>query len=448
MKTDRNNRKQASITLITLVTAGILGMVLASYLMLVRTQNISTLRAQAWNSVLPVAEAGIEESLIHINTTGITNWASNGWTLSDGNYVKTRDFTNYSWSASITAADPPSITVNARVPTVVGSGFFAALSLAPENSRTFNVTSRGVRVGTIKNGLFTKGMFAKSIIDLKGNNVSSDSFDSSNPLYSTGGLFDPNPAKLRDNGDIATNAGITNSISSGNANIWGRAATGPGGSVYIGPNGAIGSKAWNTGGNKGAQPGWVRDDMNVWVPDIDVPFTSGFTPTGGNIGSNHYDYLLTSGDYVIDDLTLEGLKELYVTGNARLYVTTTFAIKGNSKITIAPGGNLELYMGGPTASIGGNGIANLTGNAGNFVYIGLPTNTALNFSGNGTFTGVVYAPSAAFSLGGSGNGVQDFIGSSVSNTVTMNGHFHFHYDEALKKSKWSRGYIPNSWDEI
>jgi hypothetical protein len=134
-------------------------------------------------------------------------------------------------------------------------------------------------------------MVAKNTIDLNGNNILTDSFDSANPLYSTNGLYDPNPNKVRDNGDIAAHFGITNSINAGSANIWGRGATGPGGLVSVGPNGAVGSKAWNTGGNHGAEPGWVKDDMNVSFTDMVAPFTSGFTPSAGTVDGTTYTYV-------------------------------------------------------------------------------------------------------------------------------------------------------------
>src|SRR5882672_783086 len=58
----------------------------------------------------------------------------------------------------------------------------------------------------------------------------------------------------------------------------------------------------------------------------------------------------------------------------------------------------------------------------------------LSLSGNGQFTGAIYAPNADLSLGGGGNEVWDFVGSSVTRSVTLNGHYNFHYDEQLEKS--------------
>jgi hypothetical protein len=106
-----------------------------------------------------------------------------------------------------------------------------------------------------------------------------------------------------------------------------------------------------------------------------------------------------------------------------------------------------MYMAGSQFKVAGNGIANDTGNAGSFLYFGLPTNTAIDFGGNAGFTGAIYAPQADFSLGGGGSDEIDFIGASVTKSVKMNGHFNFHYDENLANIGPGRGFIPTSWAE-
>jgi len=82
------------------------------------------------------------------------------------------------------------------------------------------------------------------------------------------------------------------------------------------------------------------------------------------------------------------------------------------------------------------------------VSLGLSTNTKLNLSGNSQFTGAIYAPNADFNLGGGGSEVYDFIGSSVTKSVTLNGHYNFHYDEQLEKSGPMRVLVVTSWNEI
>ena len=87
------------------------------------------------------------------------------------------------------------------------------------------------------------------------------------------------------------------------------------------------------------------------------------------------------------------------------------------------------------------------GVAANLAYWGLPSNTSFTFKGNASFTGIVYAPEADFTLGGGGLNDYDFVGACVVNTIKMNGHFHFHYDEALRRKYWN-GYQAAGWNEV
>ena len=81
-------------------------------------------------------------------------------------------------------------------------------------------------------------------------------------------------------------------------------------------------------------------------------------------------------------------------------------------------------------------------------FYGLPSMIDLKYAGNGEFTGVIYAPDAVFTLNGGGSSTLDFIGSSVTKTVKMNGHYHFHYDENLKKNGPNDGYKAIAWKEL
>src|SRR5512145_2790417 len=85
---------QGGVMAVTLLTALIIGFALASYLSLVSSQNVSTMRSLAWNSAVPVLEAGIEEALTHLKYRGITNLYSDNWrpgpTPQGPGYVKRR----------------------------------------------------------------------------------------------------------------------------------------------------------------------------------------------------------------------------------------------------------------------------------------------------------------------------------------------------------------------
>ncbi|MBM3879926.1 MAG: hypothetical protein FJ387_09440 [Verrucomicrobia bacterium] len=413
-----------------LMVGSITGFTLLSYLAMVNNQNRSIARSQGWNYAIAVAEAGLEEALTHLYHHA-NDWDEDGWTLSNGAYVKRRALGGAEYWVGISNINPPVIYAQGYV-------------RIPDS--TNSIPPRTVRVTTMRNGMFRKGMVAKGYIDMSGNNIRTDSFDSTDPAYSTNGRYDP--AKARDNGDVATNLTVTNSLNVGNADLYGHVSTGPGGTVSIGPNGAVGSKAWHDAGNQGIQPGWFTDDMNVSFPDVKPPFTAAPAPLGGRLCGTNYTYVLLNGNYMLSSLNISGHSKVVVTGKAKLYVTGNVSLSGQSYIYIAPNASLELYVGGSSASLAGNGVLNPNANALSFAYYGLPSNTSLSLSGNAAFTGVVYAPSAAFTLGGGGSTTYDFVGASVTGSVRLNGHFNFHYDENLGRVGPSIGFVITSWNEI
>jgi hypothetical protein len=125
--------------------------------------------------------------------------------------------------------------------------------------------------------------------------------------------------------------------------------------------------------------------------------------------------------------------KMRVLGNSVLYVTGNVGVSGGAYIEISPGVTLGLYVGGASASFGGNGILNRAGNAMNFQYYGLPSNATLNLTGSGEFIGVIYAPSANLSVSGGGTERFDIFGSLVTRSASVLGLGSFHYDESLER---------------
>src|SRR5262249_7399173 len=143
---------------------------------------------------------------------------------------------------------------------------------------------------------------------------------------------------------------------------------------------------------------------------------------GDGNGSQHYNYKLDGGNFVMSSLKITGQKDFIVTAPSVLWVSGDVTASGNAQILIAPGASLKLYVGqatgsGTTTSLGGQGVVNMTGNATNFFYYGLPSNTSLSYGGNSAFVGAIYAPNANFTLGGGGSTTYDFAGASVTSTV-------------------------------
>jgi hypothetical protein len=254
-----------------------------------------------------------------------------------------------------------------------------------------------------------------------------DSYDSSDTNYSTDGLYDP--AKRKDNASVVSNlrtniALQTNiAIQVGTSRIYGRVATGPGGTVTI-TSGSVGDRAWIDGGNVGIQSGYVTDDMNVWFP-TNMPPPGPYLPIPP---PTLYITYLGNGTYSGSNLSINGGRALIVTGNAILYVTGDVTVTGSGYVYVEPGASLILYIGG-RATFTGGGVVNATGLAANFSYYGLPSNTSLVYSGASPLIGTVYAPQANFFLSG-GSGM---YGAAIVNSFTSSGSSPVHYDENLAR---------------
>jgi len=294
----RNRKCSGSILVLSLLIAGVIGFTLASYLSLVSAQNRSVFRSQTWNATMPLIEAGIEEALAHLNENCMSNYANlytQGWQQEGSLAVRRRAMGDGGYVVSIRPAAQPIIECTAWLPAPVAFASVSPTMFAQTGTQPYypkkNYIYRSVRVATGGGAIFAKAMIAKGAIDMNGNNVSSDSFDSADSNYSTNGRYDP--AKRKDGGDVATNSGQRDIFNAGNANIRGRVASGPGGNVVTGPNSSIGSMGWVNSGTPGIEPGYFTDDMNMSFPDVTPPFTSGISPRSGIVTNYAYTYSTT-----------------------------------------------------------------------------------------------------------------------------------------------------------
>jgi hypothetical protein len=96
------------------------------------------------------------------------------------------------------------------------------------------------RVFRMREPLFTDALVALNSVVLDG--VSTDSFDSRDPNYSTGGRYDV--LKRKDNGNVAVSSSLPGALDIGNSRIMRRVSSGPDGHVRLGPNGSVGSQSW------------------------------------------------------------------------------------------------------------------------------------------------------------------------------------------------------------
>jgi hypothetical protein len=437
--------ESGSTLMIAVVALATISFLLISYLNLTAGVNRSVVRSQTWNDALSVAEAGIEEALINLNINGVggLKTSGTGWEqYQAGVSAYTYRYLTYDWVNRDYRYYLVYVTTNganSQRPEIVCHGYkYLANSYANPVVAAAGVTvpydpwvRRSIRVNCVRGSRHPRGMLAQSYIDMNGNNISTDSYDSSNTLYSTSGRYDPTKAKA--NGDVGTNLTLTNSISVGNANIKGSVATGPGGTVSVGPSGFI--------------TGTVSHDMNVDFPVVNAPFTAA---PGIQPGTNGYTYQVPPGNTLGGSLSMSGTQSLLITGPGltKLYLTGELSVTGNAFIELAAGAQLELYVGGANAKIAGKGIISPTAKATDVSYYGLPGNTSLDMSGNGEFTGTVYAPNAAFTASGGGNNLYDLAGAIVVKTIKLNGHFNLHYDEALGRIPAPNGVTITAWNEF
>lgn len=411
----------------TLILVAIMASVLAAIMSHVSQEHRMLARTEAWNSALPIAEAGVEEAMSHMRKVESGYRAVNGWTQSGTNYTLTRTRTNGIYNVSIDTQIPP---------VIISTGKVWSASANKYIERRINARTRG-------ESFFMKAISAKQKITLSGQ-ISVDSFDSDNSLYSSNGLYVA--SKKKDGGDVGTNMSAPDAIDmGGQAKIYGRVATGPLGTVKVGGQNDVGSIAHVDGAGSGVQLGWYTKDMNVSYPNAVLPYTGGSTPLGQLLSGITYKYVLASGDFRLATLSLSASEQMLVTGTARLVVDLDMPVSGT--IILLPGANLQIYLKSGSVSMSGNGLRNDTGRAYNFGLWCLPAVTQVSLSGEGHFVGTIYAPSAVMNLSGGGSNGIDFIGAAVASSVNGSGSFTFHYDEALQ-NRSLRNLVIASWSEI
>jgi hypothetical protein len=419
-----------SVLTITLFITVMFGLFLGSYLSLARHQNALVARSQVWNAAMGLAEAGVEEALAQLNPGApppVIDRAANGWGGPSGGIygpVK-RTLPTGSYSVLLTAD---------AFPIIYATGYVTIPSLSATLSRV-------VRVTTTNAPLFSAGLVGIYGINFNGNGVGSDSFNSARTNLSTGGQYDP--LKTSTNGDVASVFGIVNV---GNGDVKGN--------VYLGPN------ATNELSKNGTITGGVSNDFNVEFERVVLPqgTVSWLPPLAGSttISNTTYKYVFGypgspngSGDYALDGSLLSSAN-IYVGTNAKVRLVVTGSASPSSIRVAGAGtnaGHMTFYMDGPSFSMSGTARVD-GGNAANFAYYGTTNNTKITLGGNSAFVGTLYAPQADLKLSGGGSSTSDFSGAILARTVSLTGHYLFHFDENLLTAGPKRGLVVNSWQEL
>ncbi|PWU21915.1 MAG: hypothetical protein C5B50_00555 [Verrucomicrobia bacterium] len=425
----RSTVEQGSTLLLVLMTVGILSVVcLGSYLSMTSGQSRSVMRSLAWNSALPIAEAGMEEALAHCKSTN--NLASDGWTNSGSIYSRARTFgggyyfvaiSNYA-SAALSQAI---ITSTGYAPwrggvSYIGRAVQMSVQTAPPLFQTIALAATSVNFG---------------------GNLVVDSYDTTTTNYSTlanVGGYDVN--KRTANAYVTVPPPGTAFAMGGGANVYGSAAVPPGGTFTYKGNSSIGDAAWVNGGNKGLQTGHSFYNFTNTAPDVVVPsyLNSASAPSGGSISGTTYTYVL-NGNYNASSLTAAGggAASIYVQGNSQLCVSGSVNL-GN--IVFAPGATLNLYISTPTLNFSPT-ISGAT--PPQFLVWCTPTCTSMTLNNSETFIGFIYGPE--LNLNGAGQGA--VYGAVTAKTFSCQGGFAFHYD-CGRTNSGSGSFKILSWAEL
>src|SRR6267142_3409652 len=158
----RKSREAGNTLVVVLVIAGLLTAAMGTYLNLTMTEHQTVKRSMGWNAALPMAEAGIEEALSHLNRN-TNNWTADGWTTNSAmEYVgPSRSLGDGSYSVSFSGRQGALVVI-----TSTGSVTTANASL-----------SRIVRVTALTRSDFKFPGLSAGVINFSGD-FRADSYDS------------------------------------------------------------------------------------------------------------------------------------------------------------------------------------------------------------------------------------------------------------------------------
>jgi hypothetical protein len=310
LKLTRKLKQLGSALLTTLVICTILSMFVMYNLALVDQQGKLSARSQAWNMAMAVTEAGLEDGIEQLNSN-TSNLVNDGYVkiasspCADpygGVYSRTNTLPDGNWYVvSIYLTNCPIwLNRNLNYPVVVAKSYVQLPAMAQNNSSTMfaamgfgggsgPVLSRAVQVVCHKPNFYGQCLAVRHWINLNGNNTLTDSYNSQMPGIEsdTNGQYNASIYK-GSLGNVACNGGLlSDSVSIGNADIYGHVSVGPSVPVTLGPSGGIGSYAWRAAGNNGIESGWLTRDSNFSFPDTSPP-------AGASMWNG-----LPGGDYVV-----------------------------------------------------------------------------------------------------------------------------------------------------
>jgi hypothetical protein len=309
----------------------------------------------------------------------------------------------------------------------------AAGSQAPLGPwRTIEVILQPVTTG----GGWARAVTLKNSFNMSGGGII-DSFDSTNPFMSTGGLYDP--TKRQSHGDVGT----LNSTSSDLKSTFvygGLSYSGPAVKNTTNVQGAI-STPFSASISTASAPTWSGGFTSY--SGGSPPFTTVAAGTKANplLIKVNGNFTVPGGQTLTITAPNSGTDNNYVI----IWVTGSYTTSGSGMISQAAGVKATWYVGGDMTT-SGQSYNNASGSAAAVSFVGYgPAGSKATISGSGNFVGTLNMPNYDMTISGSGA----LMGAIISNSLLISGGASIHYDQALASTTNSSvgNYAFASWFE-
>ncbi len=409
-----------SAVITVLVLAAVTAVIASGFLFRAAQEAKLASRSFYLAMAINLAEAGIEEGILALNSATYTN--ANGWSLvsgTSGDYYKVitagLNFTQATGAIYVRLDN-----TGGTDPAIIAAGVINA----PNQNRIV----KQLRVRTTVRHLWSSAMVAKGTITLVGK-ASVDSFDSS--------LGPWNSATNRsDKAIVSTTSAAAQAIElDDKSEIYGYVTTG-GADPDVGKHGRV--YGVTTPADVDVDPSRVRKDFSANIPDAVAPTgtatslgniitTLTLPRTGDTPGANgRYLYTATS-------IALDHSDELFIRGPVDLIVTGNTIVSNQGSITVGTAGettsSFNFYSPG-TINLKAKGMKNAVGTPKQIAIYGTaPTGTiqSILIQHDYDYMGTIYAPNGDLELKSSG----DIIGAVIANTVSLSNKSVLHYDVRL-----------------
>lgn len=202
-------------------------------------------------------------------------------------------------------------------------------------------------------------------------------------------------------------------------------------------------------------PGEYELKQNI-VPTI--PWQEPGPPFPARIRGKYPPLALGTGNYVYDNISLNGGQELIIQGNVNIYIKGDLNMAALSTLQVLQPLNyldpstynkLTIYLGGNMVVDSNASLNNASALPSNLSILGLDSCESIEISSNDDFFGTIYARNSDITINSGGSsghggptGGNEFYGSIMGNKIILDSNVGFHYDEALGEGISNTSGIP------